>query len=166
MDVMLAAFRMIKDYPGGAVALAPVVGKTAATLSHEVSPNYPTAKFGLADAVALSQWTNDRQVLTAFAAELSCMVVPLPADVPGVEGVAPRTAQLAREFSDLMTELATSLADGHVSTNELGRIEREGSELMAALQSLLGTVRALHDAHSQQADEVAHVRLATGGGRG
>lgn len=145
MDVMIAAFGLVNDYPGGAGALAPVLGKSPTTLSHEVSPTYPTAKFGLADAVKLSVWSNDRRVLSAFAAELSCMVVPLVADVPGVEGIGPRVAALAREFADLMGTVAADLSDGQVSANELARIEREAGELVGAVQALLAALKGLHD---------------------
>ncbi len=144
MDVNMAAFRLVHDAPGGAAALAPVLGKRADTLSHEVSPNYPSAKLGLADAVTLSEWTGDRQVLNAFAATMGCCVVPLVAEVPGAEGAAAYTAALASEFGELMAACAAGLADGTVTDNERERIEREGAELMSALQRLLGEVRAIN----------------------
>jgi hypothetical protein len=126
MDVMHAAFQLVHQYPGGATALAPVLSKTPATLSHEVSPNYPTAKLGLADAVALSKWTGDRSM-------------PVGTDL-----IAEHTANLAREFGHLMTEVAKGMADGSINANEMARIEREGSELVAALQSLLQAVQTKH----------------------
>lgn len=144
MDVNMAAFRLVHDFPGGAQVLASVVGKSSTSLSHEVNPNYPGAKLGLADAVRLSEWTGDRQVLNAFAGRMSCMVVPLVASVPGAEGVAAYTAALASEFGELMAACAAGLADGTVTDNERTRIEREGAELMAALQRLLGEVRAMN----------------------
>jgi hypothetical protein len=141
MDVMHAAFQLVHQYPGGATALAPVLSKTPATLSHEVSPNYPTAKLGLADAVALSKWTGDRSVVNAFAAEMGCLVMLLPALPVGTDLIAEHTANLAREFGHLMTEVANGMADGAINANELVRIEREGSELVAALQCLLQAVQ-------------------------
>lgn len=159
MDVMIAAFGLVNDYPGGAGALAPVVGKSPTTLSHEVSPTYPTAKFGLADAVKLSVWANDRRVLNAFAGEMSCMVVPLAADVPGVEGIGTRVAELAREFADVMGVVAADLSDGQVSGTELARIEREAGQLVGAIQALLTSIKGLHDAGAlARADQPAHLR--------
>lgn len=142
MDMNLAAFRLVQRHT--ATALAPVVGKCAATLSNEVNPRYPTAKFGLADAVALSKWTHDPEILNCFAAEMGHMTIPLAADVPGVEGIGPHTAHLAREFADVMARVSDDLADGQVSANELAAIEREAGELITALQSLLGAIRAMH----------------------
>ncbi len=54
MNATLAAFHLVSDYRGGAVALAPLMGKNPATLSHEVNPNYGAAKLGLEDAIKLS----------------------------------------------------------------------------------------------------------------
>lgn len=151
-SVQSAIFRLVHDYPGGAMALAPVLGKRGESLSHEVSPVYPTAKIGLLDAVKLSLFTGDRQVLNAWAGDMGCMVLPLAADVPGVEGIGARTAQLAKEFADLMGTLAADLADGDVSANDLARIDRESSELVAAIQALMGAVRAMHEAPAAGAD--------------
>lgn len=155
MDVSMAAFRLVHDWPGGANALGPVVGKSGATLSHEVSPSYPTAKLGLLDAVKLSGWTGDRQVLNAFAAELGCMVVPLAASVPGAESAAARIATLAREFGELMGACAAGLADGQISDNERERIEREGGELLGAVQAVLAEVRAINTAGKDQQQRAA-----------
>ena len=46
MNVTLAAFNLVADYPGGAVSLGRMLGKNPATLSHEVNPQYATAKLG------------------------------------------------------------------------------------------------------------------------
>ena len=144
MDVTLAAFRLVRNASCGAERLAEVLGKSASTLYHEVSPTYRGgAKLGLRDAVTLSVATGDAQILEAFALEMGRMVVPLVLAEPGTDGVAALTAKLAREFSDLVAELSKDLADGHVSSNERARIEREASELMAALQKLLQGVRAM-----------------------
>ena len=150
MDVSMAAFRLVHDSPGGAQALGPVVGKSGATLSHEVDPNYGGAKFGLIDAVKLSKWRGDRQVLDAFALELGCVVVPLVASMPGAEGIAARTAALVQEFGSLMAETGAGMADGSITDNERERIERKGAELLAALQGLLAEVRALNAAGKSQ----------------
>lgn len=142
MDINLAAFRLVQRHT--ATALAPVVGKCPATLSNEVNPRYPTAKFGLADAMAISLWTHDPEILNTFAANMGHMTIPLAADVPGVEGIGPHTAHLAREFADVMARVSDDLADGQVTANELAAMEREAGELITALQSLLAAIRALH----------------------
>lgn len=143
MDVLTSAFTLVHDHPGGASALARVLGKNAATLSHEVSPNYPTAKLGLVDAVALSVHTRDPRILNAFASRMGCMVVPLPeasGDLDSFQAVA----AAARAFGELAASVADAVADGSVSANELREVEAEAGELMAAVQCTLSRVAAMH----------------------
>ena len=47
-------------------------------------------------------------------------------------------AEAAKEFSDLLTTVSGDLADGDVSDNDLARAQREGGELVAKVQALLG----------------------------
>lgn len=144
MNVLQAAFNVIHDAEGGAQALGRALGKRDGVLSHEVNPNRHDAKLGLADAVKISVLTGDRRIANAFASEVGCMLVPLPAAGVGCDGAAAKTAALAKEFGELMAELSVDLADGQVSDNERSRIEREGGELVAALQQLLAEVRDMN----------------------
>lgn len=142
MDVMTTAFNLVHGYPGGAVALAPVLGKNPATLSHEVDPNYPTAKFGLADAVRLSVWAQDRSIASAFASQLGCMLVPLPAldlDCSSFEAIT----KMAREFGELASEVGDAVRDGKVSANELKRVQDEAAQLVAAVEATVQHVATM-----------------------
>jgi hypothetical protein len=143
MDVLMAAFRLVHEAPCGTDRLAQAVGKSVTTLNHEVSLTYDSAKLGLRDAVTLSMFTGDRQILDAFALQMDCMVVALPPPVPGLEGIATKTAALAREFGELMAEVTTSAADGAISPNELARTEREASQMVTALTQLICEVRSM-----------------------
>ena len=142
MNVQTAAFNLVHDYPGGATALAPLLGKSASTLSHEVDPNYPTAKLGLADALKLTMLSKDRSVLNAFAMACHCMVVPLPACSDNDDDDTFRSVtRVAREFAELISEVSEVTADGAVSDNELRRVDSEATELVAAIQAVLTTLR-------------------------
>lgn len=147
MNVRDAAYYLVRDYPGGAVALAPRLGKKANTLSQEVRPpEGSAAKFGLLDAVTAMAFSGDHRVLYAIAAELGYVAVPMPdlADEHG-EG-AERLAAVAREFADVLTAAAGALADGTVTDNELRSVERQWSELVAEGQRLLQQFVALNEA--------------------
>jgi hypothetical protein len=140
MNPTLAAFNLVRDYPGGATTLGPLIGKNPATLSHEVNPHYPTAKLGLEDAVRLSMLTRDLRIASAFASEVNCMLLPLPD--PGVEPSSFQVlATMAREFAELVARVTEASADGHVTPNEARAVEREASELVASVQA---TVRHLN----------------------
>lgn len=147
MNVLLAAYHLVKDFVGGAAALAAMLpNKSGTTLSHEINPHCHHAKLGLDDAVRISVLANDPRILHAFAAEMNCLVIPLAVPDPGGQCAFARTAALAREFGELMGELTTTLADGQVTLNELRRTEREAGELVAALHLVLAEVRGIHEA--------------------
>jgi len=147
MNVQTAAFNLVHDYPGGATALAPLLGKSASTLNHEVDPNYPTAKLGLADALKLTLLSKDRGVLNAFAMSCHCMVVPLPACADGIDDDTFKgVTRLAREFAEVISQISEVTADGAVSDNELRRVEREATELVSAVQAVLTTLRVRNEA--------------------
>lgn len=143
MNATLAAFHVVADYKGGAMTLAPMLGKNAATLSHEVNPNYGAAKLGLEDAIKLTLLTEDLRVLSAFAAQCGCIVLPM-ASADGVQatdesGLAAVSA-LASKFGDLMARVSKAMT-APVSANDMRAAEREAGELVAAVQVAVVNVR-------------------------
>lgn len=156
VDVMLAAYHLVNDHPGGASTLAPLLGKVPATLSHEVNPNYPTAKFGLQDAVTLSTFTRSTLILDAFASQMNAVVVPLP-DAQSAGTTFAALSTMATEFADLVAKVTDAVADGRVSPNELAAVQREASHLVAAVHA---TLRAVQDIASVGAPHPARKAVA------
>lgn len=156
VDVMDAARNVVEDYPGGAVALAPRVSKTPATLSHEVHES-GFAKLGLRTAVKITKRTRDLRILNAFAADCGCMVLPLPSAlaVEGSDSMA-LVSKLAGEFNDVVQAYVKAMADGKVKGNELHDIRRQWGELQVAGQRLVAHAEALHEA-----GRPAHLRAAS-----
>ncbi len=145
-SVLDSAYRLVRAYPGGASSLAPRLGKSASTLSHEVNPPaHSTAKLGLVTAVDMSVLARDFSILNAFAAEMHAVVLPLPDALGPDEDLAQQTALLAKEFSDLMVEISVSTADRRISDNELQRLQTVWGELVQAGQHLLTTFRHLNE---------------------
>lgn len=137
MNVSDAAYNTAHDYPGGSKALSLRLGKAATTLADEVNPNLTHAKLGLLDAIKMQVMSRDYRVLYAMAAELGHASFPLP-DLDRIDSNCSQSvATLAKEFGELMAEVAQGLADGDVNDNELKRLEREAGQLVSALQQLL-----------------------------
>ena len=136
MSLRDAAFNVVHDYPGGSVSLAPRLGKSHASLSHELTAT-GTAKLGLLDAEKITILTGDLRILEAFATDCGQMLVPLPdATVLMGDDCMLRLADTAREFGDLCKEVGGDLVDGKISDNELRRIDKECGELIASLHAL------------------------------
>lgn len=143
MDVMQAAFNVAEDFrPGHTAGLALAIGKNPTTLAHELKET-GGAKLGLLTAVKITKYTGDLRVLLAFAAECGQMCVPLPTGLAlDADDCMRAMSETGREFGELCQQVCLSLGnDGQISNNELERIQREGGELMAALQSLMGTLQ-------------------------
>ena len=154
MNVADACFHTIHDYPGGAEALGPRLGKRGTSLSHEVQPRSPAdiaamqeagrtvPKFSVLDAERVMKMTKelgraDLRILTALATSMGCMVLQLP-DMDADElPAAADVAKVAREFGALMGRVAQTLADGKVTDNELAEVERQSGLLIASMQHLL-----------------------------
>lgn len=142
-EILDAAYHLVHDYPGGSLSLAPRLGKSPSTLSHEVVAS-GGAKLGLVDAVKLSALTGDNRILNTFATLCGCVVLPMPASVHGDTFAG--LAASAREFGEFVASVAESAADGVITANELARVDRELTEMLAASQQLRATLAAMHEA--------------------
>lgn len=138
MNVLDAAYLTVRDYPGGAPALAPRMGKNATTLSHEVNPPAGSkAKFGLVDAVTAIKMSDNWAIVNAMMAEIGGIAFRLPhASEPDSEA-GQRMALVAQDFALLMAEVAASTADGVIKPNEYARIAKAWSELVSEGQRML-----------------------------
>lgn len=146
LDLNAAAYNLVADYPGGATALGPLIGKAASSLSHEVDLRCSGAKLGLHDAGKLTCVSGDLRIVHAFCALAGGRFEPLPG---AQQGSAPEHAHplaavghMAHQFAELVSEASRALADGRVTGNELRNIQREAGDLLAALNQLLALCSA------------------------
>ncbi len=145
-----AAFALVRAYPGGAESLGPRFSKNPTTLNHEVKGT-GQAKLGLDDAAAMSVLSGDLRILNEFAAECDCMVLRMPTCLDDGNGAMLQVARMAREFGDLVSSVSDVMADGQVTANELTRVRREWSALLAEGQALLAHLEAKHEEAIPQA---------------
>lgn len=136
MNITDALHRAVHSYPGGAESLAPRLRISASSLSHKVSPTYPTAHCSPGEMAAIMELTGDHGPLQALAERLGYMLLPMPAVGMDGDQLAQRMAASVREFGEFVAEVAKDLADNQVSDNELRAIERELAEMMGAAQQL------------------------------
>ena len=138
------AYNLARAYPGGAEALALRMKKNPTTLSHELR-GQGTAKLGLEDAAAMTDLSGDLRILEAWNANMGLLVILMPEPKDGPAGSClDKLSQTAREFSELVAEVAGDLGDGKLNDNELQRIEREAADVLAAVHALLGEARSLN----------------------
>lgn len=143
MSLIDAAFNVVHDYPGGAMSLGPRVGKSTTTLSAEVAGS-GSAKFGLVDALKVTQLTGDLRILQAFALACGQMLVPLPNDyvVSDDASTLALLARMSKEFGDVVVQVAVNLNDGVVTDNGLRKVVREAGELIAVVHAVCVSMQA------------------------
>jgi hypothetical protein len=143
MDIMDAAYNLVHDYPGGAGSLAPRLGKSPTTLSHEVTET-GTAKLGWRTVVKASVLAQNRVCLNAFAFQMQCSVLPWPESIANDEGTLMGVSTTVDSVAAYVREVARSTHDDEVSDNELQAVNARLGELMAAVQNLQGIVSRMH----------------------
>ena len=139
MDVLDAAYHTAHSHPGGVPAVALRMGTSANTLQHKVSLTNGTHHLTLREAVAMQEVTGDARILHAMAGSLGYTCVSLHTD--GAASTLETVMYMAQEFGEVLCSVNSAVADGRVTPNEMLDCERQAAELIAALNSVLGTVR-------------------------
>lgn len=160
MNFTALLFNAVRNFRGpqpedsnGAAGLAPYMGITATSLSHKVSPTYPSAHCSPDEVVNVCKLTGDHEAVRAMAKELGYALLPIAqaSDACGPEH-AKRMAATVKEFGEFLAESAANAADGHLSDNEMARITREFMESMAAQTGLYAALKAMHQAGKPPAE--------------
>jgi hypothetical protein len=157
-----AALHLARRYPGGIEALAPRMGKHADTLRKELTA-VNGYKFGVDDeelmmSLCVAAGVHDALApLTAEAANLGVLLIPLPQQLDGDSDTFHCLAHAAGEFSEFMKTVADAVADGKVTPNELRRVERELGELVSKGQGCVAALRKIYEA-----EKPAHLRSIGG----
>lgn len=139
MNVDDAAYAVVHDYPGGASALAPRMGMSAAVLNSKVNPNTTTHHLTLREAQKLTTLTGDPRILRAAAQETGRIVLDAPngddaaaSDMAVLELVA----AVGGTQGELFTTIFQSLADGTLTGAELQRVDDAASAALAKIAAL------------------------------
>lgn len=161
MNCIDAVRRMVAGYPGGREAVALRLGKSPEVLKKELQHGTPHCKLGLLDAVHIAQMCHE-----VGSADADALAVAVAAESGGtftagvlnlhqnmglsrlelVSHCLRSVAPLSSEGADLVSAVVEAAADGHVSDNELRRIEREALDALQAVQRILEAARAANAA--------------------
>lgn len=157
MNLLDASRQQVSTYPGGIESFAPRLnGKSVSTLEKELR-NAAGFKWGALDALSLSVMSlelgaPDALVYpAAVAAAVHCRLIPLPSmpDVP-LDAAMHTVASTSAAAHKLIAEACEDLADGVVSDNEMKRIDRVLSDVMAELWRMRSAFSALNKAGKPQ----------------
>lgn len=141
-DVGDAAYATVRNYPGGAAALAPRLGMSVNTLLHKTSPAVTTHILSVQEALALQDFTGNHAILHAMAEALgyTCSRV-----TPDASGGDPTEAIMRMEVAhaDLLRALADGVLAGPqgVTSNHMRRAVHMAEEAIAHIGHALAMLR-------------------------
>lgn len=138
-----AKYAVVHEYPGGAVALAPLAGMAPGTLSNKVNPAVDTHHLSLSEAVTIQALAGDGRMLEAEAAALGYVAIRLPRAGGGSDvELLNAYAQWTRDIGETAAAIQTAL-DGEITEQSLAAIHREMHEDFARALELFARFRAL-----------------------
>ncbi|QXI30497.1 phage regulatory CII family protein [Pseudomonas vanderleydeniana] len=134
----LALYHAVRDYPGGAAAIAATTGRNATTLQHKLSPTHPSHSVNIQEFGEILELTKDRRILDAVHSLVGDTMWQDLSDT--YTGDMPETlttgiATYFRHVADLADTWAKSIGDGVVSDQELAEIRLQ---VFRGIQNLLG----------------------------
>lgn len=140
MNILDAAHKTVKRYPGGSESLAPRIGMSAAVLRNKVNPNNDKHHLTLAEASEIMGVTGDDRILHALAAEHGYTLQRADAPVEGNILAAFLAAGSLK--GKLATVLAEALDDGRITPNEAKEIAEVCGNTQAVLAQVSQHARA------------------------
>lgn len=140
VDVEVAAWSLVHDFPGGAPALGAMAGIDGTLLSNKVNPNNDRNHLMLKEAVRIQVASGDHRILHAMADNLGELCVPLPA--VNDEDLMKATLRSVRAFGVMMGETERALSDARVTPNELKRIQAAMLESVAHVTALYSILQS------------------------
>ena len=164
MNLLDAARRTVRHYPGGLEAMALRLQKQPGTLERELrgAPGY---KLGAVDAAEIAQLAMEQggehaaAYPNAVAQAVGARRVLRPTHDRAGCTTARDVALLMRECAAVVETVADAEADGRITARELIEVQRHWGDVVAAGQTLL---RHLHMRHEEQ---LAQHRAAVEGAR-
>jgi len=150
MNINDAAHKTVKDYPGGAEALATRLMVTndkgeqkpmsGAVLRNKVNPSNATHKLGWEEASNIMDLTGDHRMLVALAAEhgFGLHRLEIPEDAGCLTSSILAASASKGQFADL---LHSALADKLITDNEFQQLQSAATGIQSALILLMARLR-------------------------
>lgn len=146
MNVDYALYHAVRDYQGGAEALAVLMKISGSSLSHKANPRNAGAHASPSELVDIMLFTGDKGPLRAMAAELGEMCIPMPDLLLAGPESWKALAHTVQEFSEMLTVSTEGMGDGRITDNEQERIERKALQAVAAIHELVAVARRMNQA--------------------
>ncbi|MDR5801174.1 YmfL family putative regulatory protein [Caballeronia sp. LZ001] len=156
MNTADAAYAVAHEYPGGCEALAPRLGMSGALLRNKVNTNRTPENrnvLNLADAVRMTDLTDDERILEAWLAQRNAVMVKLPdaCEEPDNEEIVDKFMSLTVHYGQLAKRFREATADGEVDDQEMADLERIGGLIHRAVEEINMLTKRIYRREPQSA---------------
>ncbi|WP_296263971.1 MULTISPECIES: phage regulatory CII family protein [unclassified Pseudomonas] len=147
LSLELALYHAVREYPGGAAAIAATTGRNPTTLQHKLSPTHPSHAVNIQEFGEILELTRDPRILDSVHALVGDTIWQRLSDA--YTGDVPETltmglAQFFRQVATLAETWAHSIGDGKVCDRELAEMQEQ---VFRGIQGLLGMYRRAEYVH-------------------
>lgn len=151
MNLLDAARRTVRNYPGGLEAMALRLQKQPGTLDRELrgAPGYKLGAVDAAEIAHLAMEQGGDHALAypnAMAQGLGAMLLVLPRQDEPPHATQVDAAALMRECAGVLAAVAAAEAAGRITGRELRELEQQWSRVVSAGQAVLRGLQACHEA--------------------
>ena len=147
LPLELALYHAVREYPGGAAAVAATVGRNPTTLQHKLSPTHPTHTLNVVELEEILPLTRDPRVMDSLCAAFGEAIWLDMSDMqPGcsASSMLSGIGEMLQRESDLTTKVAHSLQDQLIDLDELNQLELLTVRMAQSVFSLLMRARQQH----------------------
>jgi len=139
-----AAYAVAHDYPGGTESLAPRIPMPGAVLRNKVNPNNTTHHLSLAEAVRITDITDDERILEAWARHRGKVLIDVPAPENCADAdVIELMAKTWDTHGAIGREVNETFADGRVEQHEVKRVRDRAWDHIRTLFGLIGRIEGM-----------------------
>lgn len=141
LSLQMACYHAARDYPGGAEALAAHMGMAGNLLCNKLNPNLTTHLLNAHDIELIADLTQDVRIVDALCSLQNRGHFKMPdVDVTGSH-IFNKSADMAREFGELMETVSKSLEDNKVNADEVAALDKALMEICASAKELVETAK-------------------------
>jgi hypothetical protein len=138
LDLQMACYHAVHDYPGGAAAIAAMSGTDMPVLQKKLNPNLDTHKINVRDLQTICEVTQDERVLQTICSYYDASYFLLPdAKEISQETLLQQGADLTGEVAKLMQTVSQSVIDGKVNQDEVKALDKSLMELIGSAKALI-----------------------------
>lgn len=126
------------DYPGGVVALAARMGKSADTLRKKVLPSNDTHELTVKELRKIVDYCDTNRIAQAFAADRSLVCISMP-DFGALSDkeILDLFLDLQAQQGEWAHEISKAMENGEIDWDELVSIRKEYNEFIAAAAEVM-----------------------------